>query len=75
MKTRIHNAKDAIDAYNENLEGLLSGKRKLPLAKEVNNTLGKLCGVVKMELIHKSITGDRGPMDWFGGGENPKLDQ
>lgn len=65
MITKIHNANDALLAFNENLEGLLTGKRKIPFVKEVNNTLGKACGVVKMQLIHKALTGDKTPMQWF----------
>lgn len=65
MITKIKNADDALTAFNENLDGLLTGKRKIPLVKEVNNTLGKACNVVKMQLLHKALTGDKNPMEWF----------
>ena len=65
MITKINDSSQAIDALNENLEGLLNGKRKQPLAKEVNNTIGKIINVVKMDLIHKTIIGDRSPSAWF----------
>lgn len=65
MITRVKNSDDAILAFNENLEGLLTGKRKPMVVKEVNNTLGKLTNVVKMELMHKAITGDKERMEWF----------
>lgn len=65
MITKVNNAQDAIQAFNENLECLLTGKRKLPFVKEVNNSLGKMCGVVKMQLMHKALIGDRTPLVWF----------
>lgn len=66
MITKINNADDALQAFNENFEGILSGKRKLPVAKEINNNLGKMMGVIKMQLMHKVIVGDRTPLQWFG---------
>lgn len=65
MITKISNSQDTLQALNENYEGLLTGKRKQPLAKEVNNTIGKICNVVKMELIHKQLTADRTKLTWF----------
>lgn len=65
MKTSINNANDAIDVLNENLSGLLTGKRKIPMVKEVNNTVGKLTSVVKMQLMEKALNGDKKPLNWF----------
>lgn len=65
MITKIKNSTDAINALNENLEGLLTGKRKLLMAKEVNNTVGKVTNIVKMELMQKMVTGDKTPLAWF----------
>lgn len=67
MITRIHTAEDAKKALNENLEGILTGKRKLPMAKEVNNNIGKYISIVKFELMEKMRTGDKEPMEFFGG--------
>ena len=41
MITTVTNSFDMRKALNENLHGLLSGKRKPLIVKEVNNTLGK----------------------------------
>lgn len=52
-------------ALNENLHGLLTGKRKPLIVKEVNNTLGKMLMDVKMEMMTKAIAGDRSSIKWF----------
>jgi len=52
-------------ALNENLHGLLKGTRKPAMVKEVNNTLGKMLFDVKMELMQKTLSGDRTPVYWF----------
>lgn len=65
MITKVNNAQDALQAFNENLDCLLTGKRKLPFVKEVNNTLGKMCNVVKMQLLHKHLVGDKTHLAWF----------
>jgi hypothetical protein len=65
MITKIENSDDMLQAVNENLDGLLTGKRKLPMAKEVNNTLGKYLGTIKMQLIYKSLIGDYSRLKWF----------
>lgn len=65
MTTAITCSKDMRQALNENLHGLLTGKRKPLIVKEVNNTLGKLLNDVKMELMYKALSGDRTPVSWF----------
>lgn len=73
MITQVSNSQDTLKALNENLEGLLTGKRKLPVVKEVNNTLGKFCNVVKMEIMHKVITGDKTPLEFFSNSGKKEL--
>lgn len=65
MKTKIKTPQDAIDVLNENLEGLLTGKRKVMVVKEVNNTIGKLLDIHKLEAANKAITKDNTPLSWF----------
>jgi hypothetical protein len=52
-------------ALNENLHGLLTGKRKPLIVKEVNNTLGKLLTDVKMEMMQNALAGSRATISWF----------
>ena len=52
-------------ALNENLHGLLTGKRKPLLVKEVNNTLGKMLSDVKMEMMQNAMMGVRDSIPWF----------
>lgn len=57
MITKIKNADDAYSALNENFEKLVTGKRKIIEAKEVNNTIGKMISIAKtqvMDLIRRS---------------------
>jgi hypothetical protein len=65
MITTVTCSSDMRAALNENLHGLLTGKRKPDMVKEVNNTLGKMLFDVKMELMQKSLSGDRNPVHWF----------
>ena len=65
MITEVNNSKEMRQALNENLSGLLTGKRKPLIVKEVNNTLGKILCDVKMEMIQKQLSGDRMVVDWF----------
>lgn len=65
MITKIQSPQDCIAALNENLEGLLTGKRKVNIVKEVNNTVGKLLDVHKLEAVNKNITGDKDALSWF----------
>lgn len=65
MITKVKNSAEMRAALNENLEGLLTGKRKTPLVKEVNNTLGKMLSDVKMEIMNKQLTGDKSEVGWF----------
>lgn len=65
MITQVNNSQDLRQALNENLHGLLTGKRKPLIVKEVNNTLGKIIADVKNEMLHKAMTGDRTTLSWF----------
>lgn len=65
MITSITNSQDMRQALNENLHGLLTGKRKPLIVKEVNNTLGKMLSDVKMEMMQKMLSGDRSGISWF----------
>lgn len=65
MITKVENSNQMRAALNENLEGLLTGKRKPLIVKEVNNTLGKMLCDVKMESINKTLTGDKTGLSWF----------
>lgn len=65
MITSVNNSQDMRQALNENLHGLLTGKRKPLIVKEVNNTLGKLLADVKMEMMQKMLAGDRSGIAWF----------
>jgi hypothetical protein len=63
--TEVNCSQDMRKALNQNLNGLLTGKRKPLLVKEVNNTLGKILTDVKMEMMSKALAGDRTPISWF----------
>lgn len=52
-------------ALNENLHGLLTGKRKPLIVKEVNNTLGKMLNDVKMEMMQNMLAGKTNSISWF----------
>lgn len=65
MTTSVTNSVDMRQALNENLHGLLTGKRKPLVVKEVNNTLGKILSDVKMEMMQKMMIGDRSQISWF----------
>jgi hypothetical protein len=65
MKSKIVTPQDAIDVLNENLEGLLTGKRKVMIVKEVHNNVGKVLDVHKLEAMSKSISRDNSPLSWF----------
>lgn len=65
MITSITCSADMRRALNENLHGLLTGKRKPLIVKEVNNTLGKLLNDVKMEMMQNALSGSRNPVSWF----------
>lgn len=65
MITSVNCSADMRQALNENLTGLLTGKRKPLIVKEVNNTLGKMLCDVKMEIMQKAMAGDRSPINWY----------
>lgn len=65
MITSITCSKDMRLALNENLHGLLTGKRKPLIVKEVNNTLGKLLMDVKMEMMQNAMSGNRNTISWY----------
>lgn len=72
MITSITNSQDMRQALNENLHGLLTGKRKPLIVKEVNNTLGKMLADVKMEMMQKMLAGDRNGISWYDRNINQK---
>lgn len=65
MITTVNCSSDMRKALNENLHGLLTGKRKPLIVKEVNNTLGKLLCDVKMEMMQNALAGNRNIINWF----------
>lgn len=65
MLTTVTNSFEMRQALNENLHGLLTGKRKPLIVKEVNNTLGKMLSDVKMEMMQRMLEGDRKGIAWF----------
>lgn len=65
MITKVTNSSEMREALNENLYGLLTGKRKPLIVKEVNNTLGKILGDVKMEMMQNAMCGVRDRITWF----------
>ena len=65
MIVTVTKSKEMRQALNENLSGLLTGKRKPIIVKEVNNTLGKMLSDVKMEIQNKELSGDKTGIDWF----------
>lgn len=65
MITEVTCSHDMRLALNENLHGLLTGKRKPLIVKEVNNTLGKMLNDVKMEIMQNAMTGNRTRISWF----------
>ncbi len=65
MITQVNNSNEMRQALNENLYGLLTGKRKPLIVKEVNNTLGKILGDVKMEMMQNALSGNRETISWF----------
>jgi len=65
MITKVTNSTELREALNENLNALLTKKRKLLVVKEVNNTLGKILMDVKMELMQNALTSNRETISWF----------
>jgi hypothetical protein len=65
MITTVNSSFDMRQALNENLHGLLTGKRKPLIVKEVNNTLGKMLMDVKMEMMQNALSGNRNTIHWF----------
>ena len=65
MITSVTNSFDMRKALNENLHGLLTGKRKPLIVKEVNNTLGKMLTDVKMEMMQNALAGRTNTISWF----------
>jgi hypothetical protein len=66
MITEIHNADDAMKALNENFTKLIKKERSPLIAKEVNNTIGKMTNIVKTQLMQNMWTGDKSPINWLG---------
>lgn len=65
MITTVTCSQEYRQALNENLNALLTGKRKPLIVKEVNNTLGKLITDVKMEMMQNALTGNRSIIPWY----------
>lgn len=65
MITQVNNSTEMRQALNENLSALLTKKRKLIVAKEVNNTLGKILSDVKLEMMQNALSGNRETISWF----------
>jgi hypothetical protein len=65
MITRIQTPEDAIQMINENIDGLLTGKRKIPIVKEVNNAVGKMLEIHKLEAISKALGRNHTELSWF----------
>jgi hypothetical protein len=65
MITQVNNSQEMRQALNENLHGLLTGKRKPLIVKEVNNTLGKVLSDVKMEMMQNALSGNRSVISWY----------
>ena len=65
MLTQVNCSSEMRQALNENLHGLLTGKRKPDIVKEVNNTLGKVLTDVKMEMMQNAMMGVRVQINWF----------
>lgn len=65
MITQVNNSSDLRQALNENLAAILTKKRKLLVAKEINNTLGKILMDVKMELMQNALVGEKNTISWF----------
>lgn len=47
------------DELLEMFDGLKAGKVKLPQAKEINNTAGKVIGTAKVQLEYAKLTGSK----------------
>lgn len=74
MITQVTCSYDMRLALNENLHGLLTGKRKPLIVKEVNNTLGKMLSDVKMEMMQNMLTGNRNRISWFDRNIQPSIE-
>lgn len=74
MITTVTNSFDMRQALNENLHGLLTGKRKPLIVKEVNNTLGKMLTDVKMEMMQNMLSGSKKQIHWFDRNIKPALE-
>jgi hypothetical protein len=74
MTTQVTNSFEMRQALNENLHGLLTGKRKPLIVKEVNNTLGKMLSDVKMEMMQNMVEGSRARIAWFDRNISPSLE-
>lgn len=65
--TEVKNAQDALDALNQNFGYLVTKKRKVIEAKEVNNTIGKMTNVVKEQAKELDRLGDKSThIPWLG---------
>ena len=75
MITTVTTSFDMRKALNENLHGLLTGKRKPLIVKEVNNTLGKILSDVKMEMMQNALSGNRNVITWYEANSTPQIQE
>ena len=75
MTTTVTTSFDMRKALNENLHGLLTGKRKPLIVKEVNNTLGKILSDVKMEMMQNALSGNRNVITWYEANSTPQIEE
>jgi hypothetical protein len=63
--TTINDAHDAMTALNQNFNMLVTGKRKILEAKEVNNSIGKMINLAKAQVMDAIRTGNTDPITWL----------
>lgn len=63
--TQINDASDAMLALNQNFNMLVTGKRKILEAKEVNNSIGKMINLAKAQVVDALRTGNTDPILWL----------
>lgn len=72
--TTINNAEDAMAALNQNYNMLTTGKRKILDAKEVNNTIGKMTGIVKVQVMYAMLTKNPVEIPWLTTSPNKQIE-
>lgn len=59
MLTSMKNAHEALALADQNVELLITGKRKPLIAKEINNAIGKATNVAKTVCMYNMWRGDK----------------